>query len=236
MHLKPLETVAEFNLIKNPYCVDCHDSAERYAGQSGIGTFPTPWPEASRSPRAASWSRPRRRPPPPSSNCKMTSTPSTSTSILESDQRSGTAGLQRYLGAEPRPRPGRLADVAQQPGGLQLASRHPRPPTVVENVPLAYQPQPIPLGSFSAPIAVQRMSCFGAGTMVRTLTGLEPIESLKVGDQVLTQSIQDRRPGVQADPRRAPQPAQQDLSRSSSARRRSSAAISTGSGRPVRAG
>jgi hypothetical protein len=62
------------------------------------------------------------------------------------------------------------------------------PPTVVENVPLAYQPEPIPLGSFSGPIAVQRYSCFGGGTMVRTLSGLLPIESLKVGDEVLTQS------------------------------------------------
>ena len=33
------------------------------------------------------------------------------------------------------------------------------------------------------------MSCFGAGTMVRTLTGSQPIESIKLGDQVLTQSI-----------------------------------------------
>ncbi len=62
------------------------------------------------------------------------------------------------------------------------------PRTVVENVPLAYKPAPIPLGSFSTPITAVRYSCFGAGTMVRTLTGLEPIESLKVGDQVLSQN------------------------------------------------
>ena len=62
------------------------------------------------------------------------------------------------------------------------------PPTVVENVPLEYQPAPIPLGSFSGPISVTRVSCFGAGTMVRALAGLQPIESLKVGDQVLTQN------------------------------------------------
>ena len=37
------------------------------------------------------------------------------------------------------------------------------PPTITEDVPLAYQPQQIPLGTFNAPIAVQRMSCFGAG-------------------------------------------------------------------------
>jgi hypothetical protein len=64
-------------------------------------------------------------------------------------------------------------------------------PTVIENVPLVYQPQPVPIGEFLSPIAavsVQMMSCFGAGTLVRTLSGLEPIETLKVGDPVLTQS------------------------------------------------
>jgi len=71
-------------------------------------------------------------------------------------------------------------------GFNQMQASEPR--TVIENVPLAYQPQPIPLETFSGPISVVRYSCFGAGTMVRTLTGLEPIESLKVGDQVLTQS------------------------------------------------
>jgi tetratricopeptide (TPR) repeat protein len=67
---------------------------------------------------------------------------------------------------------------------LQASER----PTVTEEVPLEYQPQPIPLGSFSGPISVSRCSCFGAGTMVRTLSGSAPIEKLKVGDQVLTQS------------------------------------------------
>jgi len=61
-------------------------------------------------------------------------------------------------------------------------------PTIIENVPLAYQPQPVPISSFIGPIAVTRVSCFGAGTLVRTLGGLEPIESLKVGDQVLSQT------------------------------------------------
>jgi hypothetical protein len=62
------------------------------------------------------------------------------------------------------------------------------PTTVTENVPLAYQPPPIPIESFTAPIGIQRISCFGAGTIVRTLTGSEAIESLKLGDQVLTQN------------------------------------------------
>ncbi len=74
-------------------------------------------------------------------------------------------------------------------------------PTVVEDVPLAYQPQPIPIGQFSGPIATMRISCFGAGTLVRTLTGLEPIETLKVGDPVLTQST---RTGALATSRSSP--------------------------------
>jgi hypothetical protein len=61
-------------------------------------------------------------------------------------------------------------------------------PTVVENVPLVYQPQPVPITQIMGPLSATRTSCFGAGTLVRTLTGLEPIETLKVGDPVLTQS------------------------------------------------
>jgi hypothetical protein len=72
--------------------------------------------------------------------------------------------------------------------GYQLQLQASEKPTMVEDVPLAYQPQPVPIGQFTAPIAVQRISCFGPGTLVRTLTGLEPIETLKVGDPVLTQS------------------------------------------------
>ena len=74
--------------------------------------------------------------------------------------------------------------IGYQLNQLQSSDR----PTVVENVPLAYQPPPIPIGQSTAPLAVQRYSCFGAGTLVRTLAGLEPIETLKVGDSVLTQS------------------------------------------------
>ena len=72
--------------------------------------------------------------------------------------------------------------------------------------------KPIPLGTFGAPIGMQRMSCFGAGTMVRTLTGSEPIESLKLGDQVLTQSIKTGALAYKPILSRAPQPTQQDLS------------------------
>ena len=35
-------------------------------------------------------------------------------------------------------------------------------------------------------------SCFAAGTVVRTLTGLRPIESIRAGDRVLAQDAVDR--------------------------------------------
>ncbi len=41
----------------------------------------------------------------------------------------------------------------------------------------------------STPYSVRAASCFGAGTPVRTLTGSMPIESIRVGDRVLTQDI-----------------------------------------------
>jgi tetratricopeptide (TPR) repeat protein len=62
-------------------------------------------------------------------------------------------------------------------------------PTVVEEVPLAYQPQAAP-AVIDQPVQtiLVRHSCFGAGTHVRTIDGLHPIESLRIGDQVLTQN------------------------------------------------
>ncbi len=73
-------------------------------------------------------------------------------------------------------------------GYQALSASTTEPPTVIEQVPLDYQPQPVPIGQFIGPIAVQRMSCFGAGTLVRTLGAVRPIEELAVGDQVLSQS------------------------------------------------
>jgi tetratricopeptide (TPR) repeat protein len=61
------------------------------------------------------------------------------------------------------------------------------PPTVEEQVPIAYQPQAAPL-IVDQPVAiVVRHSCFGAGTLVRTLDGSSPIEKLRAGDLVLTE-------------------------------------------------
>jgi hypothetical protein len=61
-------------------------------------------------------------------------------------------------------------------------------PTVVEQVPLSYQPQATPY-VMSQPVAVAifRHSCFGAGTPVRTLDGSSEIEKIRAGDLVLTQ-------------------------------------------------
>jgi hypothetical protein len=59
--------------------------------------------------------------------------------------------------------------------------------TVVEQVPLSYQPQAAPVVQQGMGIVQFHHSCFGPGTPVRTLDGLRPIETLRVGDQVLTQ-------------------------------------------------
>ncbi len=60
--------------------------------------------------------------------------------------------------------------------------------TVIEQVPLDYQPQAPPITIQAQLTGVSwHHSCFGAGTPVRTLDGLRPIESLRVGDIVLSQ-------------------------------------------------
>jgi hypothetical protein len=60
---------------------------------------------------------------------------------------------------------------------------------VVEQVPIAYQPQAAPfIVEQPSAIVLMRHSCFGAGTPVRTLDGSSPIEALHAGDLVLTQS------------------------------------------------
>ncbi len=60
--------------------------------------------------------------------------------------------------------------------------------TIIEQVPLAYQPQ----AQFQAqPVGVMsilRHACFGAGTLVQTIDGPRPIEDLLAGDDVLTQN------------------------------------------------
>lgn len=77
-------------------------------------------------------------------------------------------------------------------------------PTYVENVPLAYAPQSVPIAApqtiATGPAVVNSTqtssiantvghSCFKAATPVRTLTGPRPIEEIQAGDRVLTQNI-----------------------------------------------
>lgn len=61
-------------------------------------------------------------------------------------------------------------------------------PTIIQNVPVAYNPpSPVLQSGPFIPTAVRRVSCFAAGTLVWTPDGLRPIESLNVGDRVLSQ-------------------------------------------------
>ncbi|WP_206107949.1 polymorphic toxin-type HINT domain-containing protein, partial [Paludisphaera rhizosphaerae] len=62
------------------------------------------------------------------------------------------------------------------------------PATIVEEVPIAYQPQtsPVPITEM---VALYRIgpSCFAGGTPVRTIQGDRPIETIRPGDLVLSQ-------------------------------------------------
>ncbi|WP_406698287.1 polymorphic toxin-type HINT domain-containing protein [Singulisphaera sp. Ch08] len=72
--------------------------------------------------------------------------------------------------------------------GYSQKSRYEQPkPTFVEVV---SRPLP-PVAGFddNSDGYVRRISCFGAGTPVHTLSGIQPIESLNEGDQVLTQNM-----------------------------------------------
>jgi hypothetical protein len=69
-------------------------------------------------------------------------------------------------------------------------------PTVVVNVPIAYRAPPLNVGA-AMPIAYSRASCFGGGTLVRTRDGAHPIESLQVGDQVLSLNVKTGALGYQ---------------------------------------
>jgi hypothetical protein len=73
-------------------------------------------------------------------------------------------------------------------GYAQLAGQTATNPTFVEVVPSGYQPQFTPSNVATSTLSVNGISCFGAGTPVRTVDGIRPIESLQAGDLVLTQS------------------------------------------------
>ena len=73
-------------------------------------------------------------------------------------------------------------------GIVAKSTSSPTPPTIIEPVPLAYQPQ-------AQPMVVRDIiaytpsgcSCFAGGTLVHTLRGARPIEELRLGDQLLGQ-------------------------------------------------
>jgi hypothetical protein len=94
--------------------------------------------------------------------------------------------LQVAAGADLGPK--RLAWENWWVDQLGYAQRHEPQyrPTVVESVPIAFQPQ-APAYAADVPIEIRRVSCFGKGTLVRTLDGPQPIESIAVGDRVLSQ-------------------------------------------------
>lgn len=82
-------------------------------------------------------------------------------------------------------------------GYSYTASPPPFKPTLTQNVPSPYLPQAVPTVSTIGPVIGSNTSvaasvsaghsCFAAGTPVRTLDGLQAIETIRAGDQVLTQ-------------------------------------------------
>jgi hypothetical protein len=79
-----------------------------------------------------------------------------------------------------------MTDLA---GYAFAASSSSEPPTVVEEVPIAFQPQPTPfIVNQPTNIVTLQHSCFGAGTPVCTLAGSAAIETLRAGDLVLVQN------------------------------------------------
>ncbi len=94
----------------------------------------------------------------------------------------------RDLGPERKPWEKWLVDLF---GYSYVSNEKTEKPDYYENVPLEYQAQASPvLESAPTPVALEvvRHSCFGAGTPVQTIDGPRMIESLRFGDQVLTQN------------------------------------------------
>jgi len=61
-------------------------------------------------------------------------------------------------------------------------------PTYVEDIPVASVAPPLPALVMTPGIARLTHSCFGKGTLVRTLTGPQAIETIRVGDRALVQN------------------------------------------------
>jgi len=76
-----------------------------------------------------------------------------------------------------------------QVGMAVLPQKSQEKTTVIEQVPIDYQPRPISPTVVAQDVFIRRStSCFAAGTPVKTIDGPRPIESLEPGDLVLTQN------------------------------------------------
>uniref|UniRef100_UPI00301CF597 hypothetical protein n=1 Tax=Paludisphaera sp. TaxID=2017432 RepID=UPI00301CF597 len=73
--------------------------------------------------------------------------------------------------------------------GQPLRAASTPPAMVVEEVPIAFQPQAAPIPTTSVVGFRVGPSCFAGGTLVRTLQGDRPIESIRPGDLVLSQDV-----------------------------------------------
>jgi tetratricopeptide (TPR) repeat protein len=74
--------------------------------------------------------------------------------------------------------------------GMAFRSTPEKPkPTIIENVPLAFQPPPVSGLQFNGnSYSTPSNACFGMGTRVHTQSGQTEIETIRAGDQVLTQN------------------------------------------------
>ena len=70
--------------------------------------------------------------------------------------------------------------------GYHYSSTQPQKPVIVQEVSATYTPPP-PVIIVTQTQAMSHSACFAAGTQVHTRSGLRAIESLQIGDQVLTQ-------------------------------------------------
>jgi hypothetical protein len=83
-------------------------------------------------------------------------------------------------------------------GQFGYAQRPYDPPATVTQVVQVYQPLSPIAGFDTIDNGYSRyISCFAAATMVHTLSGLKPIEAIKVGDEVLTQDLRTGALGYQ---------------------------------------
>jgi hypothetical protein len=73
--------------------------------------------------------------------------------------------------------------------GQPLRAPSAPPADVVEEVPIAYQPQTAPVPTTEVTGFRMGPSCFAGGTLVRTLQGDRPIETIRPGDLVLSQDV-----------------------------------------------